>query len=170
MMNRRALLAHSAKVAALLAGSGLLPQLAHANYNAQAFEAKTMAELVKLLGAGTPTESKTAIVFEADDAERRGKDGERVILVREETTPDDLHGMIEAQGILTARGGKTSHAAIVAVGMGKPAVCGVGEIEIDDLAQQHLHIGGLLQQPPQRRGHVRLRHQPGGDLIEQRLK
>ena len=46
----------------------------------------------------------------------------------------------------------------------------VGGIEIDDLAQQHLHIGGLLQQPPQRRGHVRLRHQPGGDLIEQRLK
>ena len=81
----------------------------------------------------SPGAAVGAIVFDADDAERRGKSGERVILVREETTPDDLHGMIEAQGILTARGGKTSHAAIVAVGMGKPAVCGVGAIEIDDL-------------------------------------
>jgi len=72
------------------------------------------------------------VVFDADEAERRGKAGEPVILVRDETTPDDLHGMIEAQGILTARGGKTSHAAIVAVGMGKPAVCGVGEIEIEE--------------------------------------
>jgi len=79
----------------------------------------------------SPGAAVGAVVFEADEAERRGKDGERVILVREETTPDDLHGMIEAQGILTARGGKTSHAAIVAVGMGKPAVCGVSEIEID---------------------------------------
>ena len=81
----------------------------------------------------SPGAAVGAIVFDADEAERRGKDGERVILVREETTPDDLHGMIEAQGILTARGGKTSHAAIVAVGMGKPAVCGVGAIAIDDL-------------------------------------
>jgi pyruvate,orthophosphate dikinase len=72
------------------------------------------------------------VVFEADEAERRGSRGQRVILVRDETTPDDLHGMIAAQGILTARGGKTSHAAIVAVGMGKPAVCGVGAISIDD--------------------------------------
>ena len=54
----------------------------------------------------------------------RGQAGEPVILVRDETTPDDFHGMVAAQGILTARGGKTSHAAIVAVGMGKPAVCG----------------------------------------------
>ncbi len=81
----------------------------------------------------SPGAAVGSIVFDADEAERRGKDGERVILVREETTPDDLHGMIEAQGILTARGGKTSHAAIVAVGMGKPAVCGVGAIEIDEL-------------------------------------
>ncbi len=73
-----------------------------------------------------------AIVLTADEAEERGKAGEAVILVREETTPDDFHGMVEAQGILTARGGKTSHAAIVAVGMGKPAVCGVGAIEFRD--------------------------------------
>ena len=72
--------------------------------------------------------------FTADEAERRGLAGEAVILVRDETTPDDFHGMVEAQGILTARGGKTSHAAIVAVGMGMPAVCGVSEIRIDEEA------------------------------------
>ncbi len=82
----------------------------------------------------SPGAAVGAIVFHADEAEERGKSGERVVLVRDETTPDDLHGMIEAQGILTARGGKTSHAAIVAVGMGKPAVCGVSEIEIDEAA------------------------------------
>jgi pyruvate, orthophosphate dikinase len=90
----------------------------------------------------SPGAAVGAIVFDADEAEHRGKEGERVILVREETTPDDLHGMIEAQGILTARGGKTSHAAIVAVGMGKPAVCGVGAIEIDDL-EGTMTIGDL---------------------------
>jgi len=83
----------------------------------------------------SPGAAVGAVVFHADDAERRGSAGERVILVREETTPDDLHGMIAAQGILTARGGKTSHAAIVAVGMGKPAVCGVGAIELDEEAR-----------------------------------
>ena len=76
----------------------------------------------------SPGAAAGAIVFTADEAERRGKAGEQVILVRDETTPDDFHGMVEAQGILTARGGKTSHAAIVAVGMGKPAVCGVSAI------------------------------------------
>ncbi len=76
----------------------------------------------------SPGAAVGAIVFTADDAERRGGAGEAVILVRDETTPDDLHGMIAAQGILTARGGKTSHAAIVAVGMGKPAVCGAAAL------------------------------------------
>jgi pyruvate,orthophosphate dikinase len=90
----------------------------------------------------SPGAAVGAIVFTADEAERRGKAGEQVILVREETTPDDLHGMIAAQGVLTARGGKTSHAAIVAVGMGKPAVTGVGEIEIDE-ASRTLTIAGL---------------------------
>ena len=72
----------------------------------------------------SPGAAVGAVAFTADEAERLGKAGEQVILVRDETTPDDFHGMVEAQGILTARGGKTSHAAIVAVGMGKPAVCG----------------------------------------------
>ena len=80
----------------------------------------------------SPGAAVGAVVFTADEAERRGKAGEPVILVRDETTPDDFHGMVEAQGILTARGGKTSHAAIVAVGMGKPAVCGVTAIRFLD--------------------------------------
>ena len=80
----------------------------------------------------SPGAAVGAVVLTADDAERRGKAGEPVILLREETTPDDFHGMVEAAGILTARGGKTSHAAIVAVGMGKPAVCGVGAIRFGE--------------------------------------
>jgi pyruvate,orthophosphate dikinase len=80
----------------------------------------------------SPGAAVGAVVFTADEAERLGKAGEHVILVRDETTPDDFHGMVEAQGILTARGGKTSHAAIVAVGMGKPAVCGVTAIRFLD--------------------------------------
>ena len=69
MMNRRALLSHSAKVAALLAAGGFLPQFAQAAYNAQAFEVKTMADLVKLLGGSAPTESKDVTVTGPDIAE-----------------------------------------------------------------------------------------------------
>jgi pyruvate,orthophosphate dikinase len=71
------------------------------------------------------------VVFTADDAEKAAAAGCKVILVRWETTPDDLHGMIAAQGILTSHGGKTSHAAVVARGMGKPCVCGAEAIRID---------------------------------------
>ena len=71
------------------------------------------------------------IVLDADTAEERGKAGESVILVRWETTPDDIHGMIYAQGVLTAHGGMTSHAAVVARGMGKPCVAGSRGAEID---------------------------------------
>ncbi|MCW2679439.1 MAG: pyruvate phosphate dikinase [Frankiales bacterium] len=70
-------------------------------------------------------------VFDSDEAVRQAARGEAVILVRRETTPDDLAGMIAAQGILTARGGKTSHAAVVARGMGKTCVCGAEELEVD---------------------------------------
>jgi pyruvate,orthophosphate dikinase len=87
----------------------------------------------------SPGAAVGAIVLTADEAERRGSAGEKVILVRDETTPDDLHGMIAAQGIMTARGGKTSHAAIVAVGMGRPAVCGVPDLEFDG---DGIRIGG----------------------------
>ncbi|MDQ1602886.1 MAG: pyruvate, orthophosphate dikinase [Actinomycetota bacterium] len=70
-------------------------------------------------------------VFDSDRAEEMASRGEHVILVRRETTPDDLNGMIAAQGILTSRGGKTSHAAVVARGMGKTCVCGAEELEVD---------------------------------------
>ncbi|MDD5712559.1 MAG: pyruvate, phosphate dikinase [Smithellaceae bacterium] len=71
------------------------------------------------------------VVFDADEAERLGRTGRRIILVREETKPEDVHGFFGAQGILTSRGGKTSHAAVVARGMGKPCVCGCENIKID---------------------------------------
>src|SRR5215207_4742952 len=70
-------------------------------------------------------------VFDSDRAEEMATGGERVILVRRETNPDDLNGMIAAQGILTSRGGKTSHAAVVARGMGKTCVCGAEELAVD---------------------------------------
>jgi pyruvate, orthophosphate dikinase len=70
-------------------------------------------------------------VFDADSAEQQAADGESVILVREETTPEDFHGMVAARGILTARGGMTSHAAVVARGMGKCAVVGARDIAVD---------------------------------------
>src|SRR5262249_36532704 len=71
------------------------------------------------------------VYFTADEAEARHAAGEAVILVRPETSPDDLHGMIAAEGILTSRGGLVSHAAVVARGMGTPAVCGASERDID---------------------------------------
>ncbi|MEG3614450.1 pyruvate, phosphate dikinase [Isoptericola haloaureus] len=72
-----------------------------------------------------------AVVFDADTAAERGEAGESVVLVRWETTPDDIHGVIAAQGVLTAHGGMTSHAAVVARGMGKPCVAGAGDLQID---------------------------------------
>jgi pyruvate,orthophosphate dikinase len=81
------------------------------------------------------------VVLDADTAAERGKAGESVILVRWETTPDDIHGLIEAAGILTAHGGMTSHAAVVARGMGKPCVAGCEDLTID-LDERRLAIGG----------------------------
>jgi pyruvate,orthophosphate dikinase len=82
-----------------------------------------------------------AIVLDADTAEKRGLAGESVILVRWETTPDDIHGLIQAQGIVTAHGGMTSHAAVVARGMGKPCVAGCEGLTID-LDARKVTIGG----------------------------
>jgi pyruvate,orthophosphate dikinase len=79
----------------------------------------------------SPGAASGKIVLDADTAEERGKAGEPVILVRWETTPDDIHGLIQAQGVVTAHGGMTSHAAVVARGMGKPCVAGVEGLEID---------------------------------------
>jgi pyruvate,orthophosphate dikinase len=79
----------------------------------------------------SPGAASGAIVLDADTAEERGKAGEAVVLVRWETTPDDIHGLIHARGVLTAHGGMTSHAAVVARGMGKPCVAGCEDLSID---------------------------------------
>ncbi|QKS72471.1 pyruvate, phosphate dikinase [Paenalkalicoccus suaedae] len=80
----------------------------------------------------SPGAASGAIVFSADDAAKRAADGERVILVRPETTPDDIHGIIAAEAVLTTRGGMTSHAAVVARGMGKACVCGCEELNVGE--------------------------------------
>ena len=80
----------------------------------------------------SPGAASGAAVFDADQAEARGKRGEAVILVRRETSPEDFHGMVESRAILTARGGMTSHAAVVARGMGTPCVAGAHDIEVFD--------------------------------------
>ncbi len=81
--------------------------------------------------AASPGAATGAAVFSSDEAVERAREGDRVILVRPETTPDDIHGMIAAIGILTSQGGKTSHAAVVARGMGKPAVTGIAALTVD---------------------------------------
>jgi pyruvate,orthophosphate dikinase len=99
-----------------------------------------------ILAKGLPASPGAAvgqIVFTADDAYRLAEDGEKVILVRKETSPEDIHGMHAAQGILTSTGGMTSHAAVVARGMGKPCIAGCREAHVDDKAKT-LMIGGQV--------------------------
>jgi pyruvate, orthophosphate dikinase len=103
-----------------------LDQLLHPQFDPKA----KVEELAKGLNA-SPGAATGRAVFDADTAEAWAAKGENVILVRRETNPDDLHGMIAARGILTSHGGKTSHAAVVARGMGKPAVCGAEALKID---------------------------------------
>ncbi|MEI6733975.1 MAG: pyruvate, phosphate dikinase [Comamonadaceae bacterium] len=100
----------------------LVPQLA------PNFHGKSLAQGL----SASPGAASGKIVFDADTAELRGRAGEKIILVREETKPEDIHGFFQAQGILTSRGGKTSHAAVVARGMGKPCVSGCEQIVIND--------------------------------------
>ncbi|MDY6864988.1 MAG: pyruvate, phosphate dikinase [Halobacteriota archaeon] len=85
--------------------------------------------------AASPGAATGHAVFDADEAERRGKLAQNVILIRTETKPEDIHGFFTAMGILTSRGGKTSHAAVVARAMGKPCVCGAEEMVIDEVAK-----------------------------------
>jgi pyruvate,orthophosphate dikinase len=99
----------------------------------------------RLLARGLPASPGAAsgrCVFDADRAELLGKAGEKIILVREETKPEDIHGFFAAQGILTSRGGKTSHAAVVARGMGKACVAGAEGIRVD-VASRQAFIGDL---------------------------
>jgi pyruvate, orthophosphate dikinase len=92
-----------------------------------------------LLAKGLPASPGAAtgqVVFDADEAEVLGNEGKKVILVRQETTPDDIHGIVASQAILTSRGGMTSHAAVVARGMGKACICGCEALKIDLKAKQ----------------------------------
>ncbi len=91
----------------------------------------------KVIAKGLPASPGAAsgkVVFSADAAEKQARAGEKVILVRRETSPEDIHGMHAAEGILTSTGGMTSHAAVVARGMGKPCVAGAGDVRIDGKA------------------------------------
>jgi pyruvate,orthophosphate dikinase len=89
----------------------------------------------------SPGAATGKIVLDADTAQERGQDGEDVVLVRWETTPDDIHGLLEARGVLTAQGGMTSHAAVVARGMGKPCVAGCEALSIDR-ERRTISLGG----------------------------
>ena len=90
----------------------------------------------------SPGAASGEVVFDADRAEQQGASGKKIILLREETKPEDIHGFFIAQAILTSRGGKTSHAAVVARGMGKPCVAGAEGIEVDTIARR-AYIGDV---------------------------
>jgi len=115
-----------------------LDQMLHPQFDPDA----TYTAITKGLNA-SPGAAVGQVYFTADDAEARHTEGQRVILVRPETSPDDLHGMIAAEGILTSRGGLVSHAAVVARGMGTPAVCGASELDIN-LETRQFRVGDTV--------------------------
>jgi len=97
------------------------------------------AARLEVLAKGLPASPGAAsgqVMFDADLADKLAQEGKKVILVRPETTPEDIHGMVASQGIVTSRGGMTSHAAVVARGMGKPCICGCESLRIDLRAKQ----------------------------------
>jgi len=103
---------------------------------------------IKVVTTGLPASPGAAsgtAVFDPDEAEAMAKDGAKVILVRTETSPEDFHGMVAAQAILTSRGGMTSHAAVVARGMGKCCVAGAGEVMVDYANQQFTSNGATVK-------------------------
>jgi len=102
----------------------------------------------KVIARGLPASPGAAsgmVVFSSDEAEKMAQDGKAVMLVRIETSPEDIHGMHAAQGILTTRGGMTSHAAVVARGMGRPCVAGAGEIRVDYKAETFTIMGVTIK-------------------------
>jgi pyruvate,orthophosphate dikinase len=102
-----------------------------------------------VIGVGLPASPGAAtgeIVFSSEVAEAAKKEGRRVILVRVETSPEDIHGMHAAEGILTTRGGMTSHAAVVARGMGKPCVSGAGSLRVDYRKGELIAAGATLRE------------------------
>ncbi len=119
------------KTALLRVDPEQLDQLLHRRID-DSYERKQIAKGLP----ASPGAATGAVVFDADEAEQLGNDGKKVILVRSETTPDDIHGIVAAQAIVTSRGGMTSHAAVVARGMGKACICGCEAIKIDLKANQ----------------------------------
>ena len=117
-----------------------LDQLLHPTFNAEALK---NGEVIGSALPASPGAAAGKVVFTAEDAKREGKGGkgERVVLVRLETTPEDIEGMVASQGILTVRGGMTSHAAVVARGMGTCCVSGCGEIKINE-EEKFFELGG----------------------------
>ncbi len=109
-----------------------------------AFDEKADRQKIAKGMNASPGAAVGKVVFDSDIAEEQAKNGEKVILVRRETNPDDLNGMIAAQGILTSRGGKTSHAAVVARGMGKTCVCGAEELDVDIKGGKFTAPGGIV--------------------------
>lgn len=120
----------SREEAVLRIDPGALDQLLHPT-----LDPKAPRDVIARGLPASPGAASGAIVFDADAAERSAAEGDDVILVRIETSPEDIHGMHAARGILTARGGMTSHAAVVARGMGRPCVSGAGGISIDTAAR-----------------------------------
>jgi pyruvate,orthophosphate dikinase len=118
-----------------------LDQLLHPQFD----PAAKYTVLAKGLNA-SPGAAVGKVYFTADSAEAAHEAGERVILVRPETSPDDLHGMIAAEGILTSRGGLVSHAAVVARGMGTPAICGADALKIDVAGKQFAVDGTVVRE------------------------
>jgi pyruvate,orthophosphate dikinase len=121
-----------------------LEELLHPSFDDKD-KARAIAER-RLLAQGLPAAPGAAVgqvVFDADRAVERAKAGHKVILVRPETSPEDIAGMYAAEGILTARGGRTSHAAVVAVGMGKPCVVGASDVGVDEALGQ-FEAGGVI--------------------------
>ncbi|APG27902.1 pyruvate, phosphate dikinase [Syntrophotalea acetylenivorans] len=125
------------KEAVLRVAPGQLDQLLHPS-----LDPKAVKDVIATGLPASPGAAGGEIVFSAEDAEEAKKLGLKVILVRIETSPEDIHGMHAAEGILTARGGMTSHAAVVARGMGKCCVAGCGGIKVDYAAQQFVTNSG----------------------------
>src|SRR5882757_1508100 len=107
------------------------------------FDASGEVTLITKAISASPGAAVGKAVFDSRTAVAWAAAGEKVILVRRETNPDDLHGMIAAEGVLTSRGGKTSHAAVVARGMGKTCVCGAEDLEVDTAGKSFTTSAGV---------------------------
>ncbi len=123
-----------------------LDMLLHPTFDVKALKDADKNNVVGKGIAASPGAAAGTIVFTAEDAAEKGKAGEKVILVRLETSPEDIEGMKYAQGILTVRGGQTSHAAVVARGMGTCCVSGCGDIKMDEENKQFTLAGKVFKE------------------------